>query len=159
MSGEPQVSDSTHVEEAGDPTVPLLLNYDDSQGDAREIVRGQCPEEAEELESPTPEKLSIVATVTDPLVLLFLALVRLRNIWPGAWQPFHLLVLATDQHGHGLAFQVAILGSAYGIIDTYLFLYLQELHASEALMGLSLFSTSICECSRAHRSPVPSGPT
>ena len=71
---EPQASESTQVEEAGDPTVPLLLNYDDTQ----ESLGGRCPEEEAESESPALEKPSLAATVTDPMVILFLSLVRLR---------------------------------------------------------------------------------
>mmetsp|Transcript_16978 Transcript_16978/g.40500 ORF Transcript_16978/g.40500 Transcript_16978/m.40500 type:complete len:186 (+) Transcript_16978:342-899(+) len=40
---------------------------------------------------------------------------------------------------------VLVMGSGFGTIDSYLFLYLEELKASEALMGACLFATSVAE--------------
>ena len=39
--------------------------------------------------------------------------------------------------------QVLVMGSAVGVIDSYLFMYLEDLGASETLMGLTLTFTCI----------------
>eukprot|EP00057_Strongylocentrotus_purpuratus_P002083 XP_003723809.1 PREDICTED: major facilitator superfamily domain-containing protein 6 [Strongylocentrotus purpuratus] len=45
----------------------------------------------------------------------------------------------------GFLVTVCILGMGFGVIGTFLFLYLQELHASHTLMGLTLTITCIAE--------------
>ncbi|XP_071489032.1 major facilitator superfamily domain-containing protein 6-like [Diadema antillarum] len=45
----------------------------------------------------------------------------------------------------GFLVMVCVLGMGFGVIGTFLFLYLQELHASHTLMGLTLTITCIAE--------------
>ena len=40
---------------------------------------------------------------------------------------------------------VLVMGTGYGVIDAYLFLYLEEIGGSEALMGATLTSASLGE--------------
>ena len=50
----------------------------------------------------------------------------------------HLSIILATAHA-----QVLVMGSAVGVIDSFLFMYLEDLGASETLMGLTLTFTCI----------------